>query len=300
MGTPRLRPIAAALPDGRVLVAGGRNGPDYLASAEVFNPATGTFSAAGIGSMGTEREAAVAAPLPDGRVLVAGGSSGGPLSSAEAFDPATNGFSSAGVGSMVRKRDHGVAAPLPDGRVLIAGGYGNGYESSGEVFDPVTGSFSSAGIGPMAVARFDAAAAPLGDGRVLVAGGRDGALGERLASAEIFAATNTFGFRVRGKKLLVNVSATGTVDVSAAGGNRGASTAKKKGKRKATLRPSSVSGDPPTITVPLRLGKTAKSALKRRGKVKLRVQITFTPLGGIANTQTAKLKVKSGNRKRKK
>ncbi len=46
--------------------------PCYLSSAEVFDPATDSFSSAGIGSMSRPRASAAAAPLPDG-VLVAGG-----------------------------------------------------------------------------------------------------------------------------------------------------------------------------------------------------------------------------------
>jgi hypothetical protein len=78
---------AAPLPDGRVLVAGGYyyDGADhYLKSAELYDPATGTFSATG--DMATMREGAAAAPLPDGRVLVAGGFDGATfLKSAELF-----------------------------------------------------------------------------------------------------------------------------------------------------------------------------------------------------------------------
>jgi RTX calcium-binding nonapeptide repeat (4 copies)/Kelch motif len=194
MSVPREGAAAAPLPDGRVLVAGG----DYIicghgaicgvidvSSAEVFDPATNSFSSAGIGSMSVPRTAAVAASLPDGRVLVAGGSysdsSGGHrLSSAEVFDPATGSFSP--TGSMSVPRTAAVAAPLPD-RVLVAGGFKfdvNGQVlSSAEVFNPAPNTFSSAGIGSMSVPREYAAAAPLPDGRVLVAGPD--------ASAEIFA-----------------------------------------------------------------------------------------------------------------
>src|SRR3954447_26372402 len=67
MGAARYAAVAAPLPDGRVLVAGGfydEGGDHYLSSAEVFDPATSTFSSAGIGAMGTARRGAVAAPLP--------------------------------------------------------------------------------------------------------------------------------------------------------------------------------------------------------------------------------------------
>jgi Ca2+-binding RTX toxin-like protein len=207
MSVPREGAVAAPLPDGRVLVAGGSSAPlagDDRSSAEVFDPATNTFSSAGIGSMSVPRSGAVAAPLPDGRVLVAGGSNfGGPgfqtLKSAEIFDPATNTFSSTGIGSMSIPRTGAAAARLPDGRVLIAGGSGTSNDlSSAEVFDPATNTFSSAGIGSMSSARTNAAAAPLPDGRVLVAGGQFRSSGHAaptfdLSSAEIFdPATNTF------------------------------------------------------------------------------------------------------------
>jgi Ca2+-binding RTX toxin-like protein len=219
MSVPRDGSVAAPLPDGRVLVAGGvyldgssipapATSFHYLSSAEIYNPATGTFSSAGVGSMSARRAGAAAAPLPDGRVLVAGGFDldVGQLSSAEVFNPATNSFSSAGIGSMSVRRVGAAAAPLPDGRVLVAGGsYSDGSGaassthdlSSVEVFDPATNTFSSAGIGSMTVPRVGAAAAPLADGRVLVAGGAYNT-GSRfgpftLLSAEVFnPATNSF------------------------------------------------------------------------------------------------------------
>jgi hypothetical protein len=206
MSTPRYGAAAAPLPDGRVLVVGGCCvSQQYLSSAEVFDPATNTFSSAGIGSMSNRRVDAAAAPLPDGRVLVVGGCcSSGPaspyLSSAEVFDPATNSFSSAGIGSMSVPRIGAAAAPLPDGRVLVVGGFQNSTTpytlSSAEVFNPATRRFSSAGIGSMSVPRYGAVAAPLPDGRVLVAGGiadYSALYSCYLSSAEIFdAATNTF------------------------------------------------------------------------------------------------------------
>jgi hypothetical protein len=197
MSVERIGAAAAPLPGGRVLVAGGAYSPDGIhvrehASAELFDPATGTFSSVGIGSMSVPRADAAAAPLPDGRVLVAGGSFFGQfLSSAELFNPATGTFSSAGIGSMFVPRAGAAAAPLPDGRVLVAGGSyfdgsGGHYLSSAEAFDPATNSFSSAGIGSMSVPRPYAAAAALPDG-MLVAGGI------APSSAEVFdPATNTF------------------------------------------------------------------------------------------------------------
>ena len=293
---PRANAAAALLGDGRVLVAGGNNAGGFLNSAEVYNPQTNSFSP--VGTMGSVRTGAVAAPLPGGRALVAGGRDDDPIhSSAEIFDPGTNTFSSAGIGSMGTERVGAVAAPLPDGRVLVAGGSNatSPALASAEVFDPKTNSFSSAGIGAMGTTRSGAFAAPLSDGRVLVAGGQDGT--SYLQSAEIYAATNTFGFRVKGRKLIVSVQASGKVSVADAASPLSASRGAKK-KRRLLLKPSSASGDPPTITVALRLTKLAKLKLRQKGRVKVQARITFTPLGGLANTQTAKLKIKVKKRKK--
>jgi Ca2+-binding RTX toxin-like protein len=201
MTVPRVGAVAAALPDGRVLVAGGYDHDGILSSAEVFDPATNSFSSAGIGSMSVPRTGAVAAPLPDGRVLVAGGNFNPdrlypcPLSSAEVFDPTTDSFNSAGIGSMFFEREDAAAAPLGDGSVLVVGGavgdlhcgtvdLTNTFDLSAEAFDPSTQSFSSSGIGLTSVPRYGAAAASLPDARVLVAGS-DRSYPSN-ASAEIF------------------------------------------------------------------------------------------------------------------
>jgi hypothetical protein len=297
MTVARVRAFAAPLPDGRVLVAGGNDGAARLSSAEVFNPATNAFTP--VGDMGIDLARAAAAPLPDGRVLIAGGTDGAPRSASLVFDPVTNSFSSAGIGAMTTARQAPAAAPLPDGRVLVSGGVyvegPGGYLSSAEVFDPATNSFSSAGIGAMGTARTGAVAAPLSDGRVLVAGGYDGST--RFSSAEIFAASNAFSFAVKKRNLRVSVQATGKVSVSDAAAVRSATTAKKNRKRGLLLRSSDASGDPPTITVALHLSKRGKQKLRRTGKVATRMRITFVPQGGLASTQTAKLKIR-GKRKK--
>jgi hypothetical protein len=299
MGSPRSSAVAAPLPGGRVLVAGGHAGGVPFASAEIFNPVTNVFSPAA-GSMTTPRERAVAAPLPDGRVLVAGGYSGSLpfLASAEVFSPQTNTFSAAGIGSMAMQRLGPAAAQLPDGRVLVAGGDQNDGKSA-EVFNPSTSSFSSAGIGSLSTARELPGAARLPDGRVLMAGGGSG--GDFLASSEIFAATNSFSFTLQGKSLIVNVDASGSVSVADPGTPLRVATAKKKKKRrKPALLSSGGAGDPPTIVLGLRLNKVAKQRLKRRGKVTVTAKITFTPQGGLANTQTANLRILQKTRKKRK
>lgn len=196
------------------------------------------------------------------------------------------------TGSMTKTRFGAAAARLPNGRVLIAGGTGADERQSAEIFKQRTGSFKR--TGSMTVRRFVPAAAPLPNGRVLVAGGFDGST--RFSSAEIFAATNAFSFSVKGRKLLVSVEATGRVSVSDAAARLNASVAKKK-KRRLLLKSSDTSGDPPTITVALHLSKVATQRLRRTGRVAVRARITFAPQGGLANTQTAKLKIKGKKKK---
>ncbi len=79
MRVPRWLHVAAPLPDGRVLIAGGTTEPggsaatwsgNGIADAEVFDPATGQFTS--IAPMLHPRMHAIAIPLSDGRVLIAG------------------------------------------------------------------------------------------------------------------------------------------------------------------------------------------------------------------------------------
>jgi hypothetical protein len=77
---------ATLLTDGRVLVAGGSNSADYLASSEIFHVGTEAWSAAG--NLITGRPGHTATLLPDGRLLIAGGDGAGALilSSCEIYD----------------------------------------------------------------------------------------------------------------------------------------------------------------------------------------------------------------------
>ena len=78
---------ATLLPNGMVLVAGGSGNSGYLASTELYDPATGTWTATG--SLNTARDSHTATLLPNGMVLVAGGEPGSATASAELYDPAS-------------------------------------------------------------------------------------------------------------------------------------------------------------------------------------------------------------------
>ena len=113
---------ATLLPNGKVLVTDGEGGATgYLASAELYDPATGTFTATG--SLAVARQSPTATLLGNGEVLIAGGwGADGPLASAELYDPATGTFTVTGSMSVERYGD--TATLLGKGKVLVDGGVG--------------------------------------------------------------------------------------------------------------------------------------------------------------------------------
>ncbi len=175
---------ATLLPDGRVLIAGGRtsagNSYTYAAAAEIYNPATGVFSATG--SMDVARFGHAAA-LVDGKVLIAGGANtntAAALSSARLYDPATGTWSAAGAMNTARRN---FTATALNATVLAIGGFDGATTHRGsELFQ---GGAFGAGAN-MITPRLAHKATVLSDGSVLVAGGEGGG-GMQLATAELYA-----------------------------------------------------------------------------------------------------------------
>ena len=199
MSVARASATATALPDGRVLVAGGydrrliqltnppREGVQILplASSQFFNPSSSTLTTGP--ALATGRYGHLAVALKGGRVLVVGGGNGQNfdrlLNTAELFDPATRKW--LGAGNIGAPRTQFTLTALADGRALLAGGLagdGSTVLRSTLFYDPAKNRWSP---GPeLANVRAGHAAAVLADGRVLVAGGADQV--GRLASSELF------------------------------------------------------------------------------------------------------------------
>jgi hypothetical protein len=120
MTVGRHKHAAILLRSGKVLIVGGSDNRDWhgeYASAEIYDPASGTFAVTGAMSTARFKLPAAVALLSNGKVLVAGG---GPF--AELYDELTGSFTKVS-GSLGAARFFASATLLPDGKALITGGY---------------------------------------------------------------------------------------------------------------------------------------------------------------------------------
>ena len=121
MTTAREYHTATLLPDGRVFVTGGDDSFNIFSSAELYDPATRTWTATG--SLGNARRQHTATLLPDGKVLAAGGQDGGSTTTAtsELYDPITGTWTA--TGSLGVARTVHTATLLANEKVLVAAGF---------------------------------------------------------------------------------------------------------------------------------------------------------------------------------
>lgn len=184
MAETRVGHTTTLLQDGRVLVAGGfadGNANDVRASAEVYDPATGSWSPST--PMLHARAGHIAVLLTDGTVLVAGGGTTptDTLDTAELYNPTTNAWTA--TGSLRAPLASAAATLLLDGRVLLVGGDSHGdAQLTAELYDPRTRKWTF--TGEMDTPRSGPTATRLWTGQVLVAGGANGTT--PLASAELY------------------------------------------------------------------------------------------------------------------
>jgi N-acetylneuraminic acid mutarotase len=170
MGTARIAPTATLLQNGKVLVTGGYSGSTYYATAELYNPATDTWSSAGT-MTGVVRARHTATLLDNGKVLVVGGTNGTTSNStASLYNPATNTWS-ATLGAPTTGRFYHTATLLSNGKVLIAGGVNSGTASlnSAELYNPLLDTFAA--TPNMPAVRQQHSDTRLAAGQVLLTGG---------------------------------------------------------------------------------------------------------------------------------
>jgi hypothetical protein len=181
----------ALLPNGKVLVAGGvSNGSGGLASTDIWDPATDSFSAGP--SVNNAPGPCTAILLPNGKVFINGSGLMVNISVAELYDPSSNSMTEI---SLNIQREFATNVLLPNGKVLIAGGFAivNGHGtalSSTELYDPLPNSFSD---GP-SMSSGSLAATPIGtdDGKTLLIGGFNSGF-SGIDNVEVYdTASNTF------------------------------------------------------------------------------------------------------------
>jgi len=191
MGATRDSFTATLLTNGKVLVAGG--GGDgfgesgYLSSAEVYDPAKGTFTSAG--KMGNPRMYMTANLLPNGKVLVAGGMNitnvppRGYVATADVWDPSTGLFSP--TGPLFYGRCAHTSVLLVNGAILIVGGEGDGGPTLfSELYGAAKGAFSVSG--PEDGERYRHTTTLLPNGNVLVTGGVNSADNTELSTTDLY------------------------------------------------------------------------------------------------------------------
>jgi N-acetylneuraminic acid mutarotase len=163
--------------NGKVLVVGGGDGSKGLNSAELYDPATETWSYTGGPAIARGNHTATL--LASGKVLVTGGSNSdslpGTLNSAELYDPVTGTWGA--TGSLISARGSHTATLLQDGKVLVAGGTA-GLLPDAELYDSATGTWSATGnldrgFDGQGRSRAGHEATLLANGKVLVEGGFD-------------------------------------------------------------------------------------------------------------------------------
>ncbi len=173
LATQRSRHSATLLPNGTVLVVGGR--PSNIAAiGELYDPVTSTWTLVppAVWYMNSYIARHTATLLPSGIVLVAGGYDWRwPTGRAFFYDPASRIWTpTADLVASGGRAGH-TATLLPNGKVLATGGtaYLATLNNSAELYDPTAGTWTA--TGNLATARVGHTATLLPNDMVLVTGG---------------------------------------------------------------------------------------------------------------------------------
>jgi hypothetical protein len=177
---------AALLPSGKVLLVGGAyyyNEEwwmyEYTPTTELYDPATGTFSAGP-----TASEPSVGVGLASGDVLLLGGETG----ASKVYKAATNTLVATGNGT---PRYSPSMTLLSSGKVLVVGGWPGIWGSpvaTAEIFDPAAGGGVGAysATGSLARVRVGHCATAVPSGKVLITGGYGGGSTTQARETELF------------------------------------------------------------------------------------------------------------------
>ena len=178
------RSVATLLQNGQVLEVGGVSGVSEpggypaLMGAELYNPATGTWTATGSGGFTSGGHAVL---LANGDVFDVGGAGITTL-----YNPKTGTWS---AGAKFDDRSDFSVTLLANGKVLVAGGFvyiphPTHFTTSALLYDPTTGKWTATGT--MNIARAGQLAVLLQSGQVLVSGGNHISTSSPLGSAELY------------------------------------------------------------------------------------------------------------------
>jgi hypothetical protein len=188
MNAARSAPTATLLASGKVLISSYFNtsvpNEDALQQAELYDPASGTFSLTGRGAFpDVQLRVASSTLLINGDVLMKLADQDDPEDLTELYHPSTDTFDPGPKTSALR--GYTTATVLPDGKVLLNGEDFSIHQfpcASAEIYDPATGMFSS--TIPSGSVRGHTATLLL-DGTVLLAGGWV-CCGQTISSAEVY------------------------------------------------------------------------------------------------------------------
>lgn len=181
MANVRHSHTATLLPSGQVLVTGGCNTGDCatgsdIASAELYDPTTGSFTATGI--MGSARHSHTATLMANGKVFIAGGknfTNNFDIPVSETYNPASSTFTQTAImmNEAGTARDDGLyhtALLLSNGKVIIMPCGCGSNPTGAHLYDPVTNAYTLTGTSN---GIHEQKAVLLNNGNILVTGGVD-------------------------------------------------------------------------------------------------------------------------------